>query len=309
MTADVPELVRQRALSRGGEGRAWLDALPTVLRSLEARWRLTLGRPMTGGTASLVVEATTDAGRLCVVKVFLPEHLVDDPLDFENTVVAHRIAAGRGCVRLLDHDPEERVLLLERLGPNLHTMDVDTDTVLDVVADTLLAFWRPVDRGVRLPTGADKARWLAEFIASTWTALDEPCPAAVVDRALALCTERAAACATSAPYLVHGDAHGWNTLSDGAGGYKLIDPEGLQSEREHDLGVLMREYNAPLLAGDTAALVRARARRLAHRCDVDVDAVWQWGYIERVSTGLANLRDFDDPSQGQAFLEVAARCS
>ena len=35
-------------------------------------------------------------------------------------------------------------------------------------------------------------------------------------------------------------------------------------------------------------------------------AVWQWGYIERVSTGLLNLRDFDDHDAGAAFLEVAA---
>ena len=36
------------------------------------------------------------------------------------------------------------------------------------------------------------------------------------------------------------------------------------------------------------------------------EAVWQWGFIERVSTGLINLRDFDN-DDGLAFLEVAAR--
>jgi len=35
--------------------------------------------------------------------------------------------------------------------------------------------------------------------------------------------------------------------------------------------------------------------------------VWQWGFIERVSTGLANMRDFEG-DEGVAFLEVAARC-
>jgi hypothetical protein len=35
--------------------------------------------------------------------------------------------------------------------------------------------------------------------------------------------------------------------------------------------------------------------------------VWQWGFIERVSTGLANVREFES-DEGLAFLEVATRC-
>ena len=64
---------------------------------------------------------------------------------------------------------------------------------------------------------------------------------------------------------------------------------------------------SPLIAGDTARLVRERAELLAGWCDVDPEAVWQWGFIERVSTGLANLRDFDN-DDGATFLEVARRC-
>jgi streptomycin 6-kinase len=83
--------------------------------------------------------------------------------------------------------------------------------------------------------------------------------------------------------------------------------EGLWSEREHDLGVAMREYNEPLMSGDTARLVRYRAKLLARRCAVDPQKVWEWGFIERVSTGLANVRDFDN-DDGAMFLEVARRC-
>jgi streptomycin 6-kinase len=107
--------------------------------------------------------------------------------------------------------------------------------------------------------------------------------------------------------LVHGDAHGWNTLDAGGGTYKFVDVEGLWSEREHDLSVAMREYNEPLISGDTPRLVRERAELLAERCSVNPQAVWEWGYIERVSTGLASLRDFDN-DDGAIFLEVARRC-
>jgi streptomycin 6-kinase len=106
--------------------------------------------------------------------------------------------------------------------------------------------------------------------------------------------------------LVHGDAHGWNTVDAGGGAFKLVDPEGLRSEPAHDLAVTMREYNEPLLEGDTARLVRERAELLASRCEVDPQAVWEWGYIERVSTGLTCVKELDGDSV-QPFLEVAAR--
>jgi streptomycin 6-kinase len=68
----------------------------------------------------------------------------------------------------------------------------------------------------------------------------------------------------------------------------------------------MREYNEVLLGGDTARLVRERAELLGSWCAVDPEAIWQWGFVERVSTGLLNLRDFDGDG-GAAFLEVARR--
>jgi streptomycin 6-kinase len=69
----------------------------------------------------------------------------------------------------------------------------------------------------------------------------------------------------------------------------------------------MREYNRPLLDGDTVRLARDRAELLASHCGVDPEPVWEWGFIERVSTGLANLREFEG-DDGLEFLEVATRC-
>ena len=129
----------------------------------------------------------------------------------------------------------------------------------------------------------------------------------MIDAAVQFCEQRAAAFDPQRSVLVHGDAHGWNTLAAGPGAYKFVDLEGLCSEPEHDLAVPMREYNEPLLEGDTARLVDDRASFLAERCNADPRVVWEWGFIERVSTGLANLREFDDDS-GAEFLEVAERC-
>jgi streptomycin 6-kinase len=302
----VPDLVRQCALSNGIEGRRWLAELPEVVATMTERWNLELGPAFPGGTASFVAGATDQSGRACVLKVAMPfQH--EAPESFGRTVLVHQLAAGRGCVALLHSDEPTRAMLLERLGPNLDELGMPLPLLLETVAVTLRDFWRPVSDASDLPTGADKAGWLADHITLMWDELGRPCPPPVVERALEYCQARAAAFDPALAVLVHGDAHGWNTLAVGDGTFKLVDPEGLRSERAHDLAVPTREYNRPLLVGQTCRLARQRSELLARLCSVDPEAVWQWGFIERVATGLANVRDFDG-DEGMAFLEVAGRC-
>jgi streptomycin 6-kinase len=302
---DVPELVRMRAMSRGTPGRRWLDGLPDALDALTQRWGLRLDGSLRGGTAAVVLAATDPSGRACALKVAMA--LDDDDVEaYRRSVIVHQLAAGHGCAELLDHDPSTAAMLLERLGSNLDALGMSLPDMLETITATLRRFWRPVPTTCDLPTGADQARWLADHIVVSWDQLRRPCAREVVDRALAYCDERAAAFDASTAVLVHGDAHGWNTLRAGEA-YKFVDPEGLRSEPAHDLAVPLREYNAPLLAGDTKRLVRERTELLASHCELDPEPVWQWGFIERVSTGLANVRDFDG-DDGRLFLEVAARC-
>ena len=305
MAVIVPDLVRQRAESAGEPGRAWLSALPSWLDDLAERWSLRLGPPYAGGTAGYVAAAVRADGTPVVLKIACPLGY-DDELAFVRSIEAHRLAGGHGCVELLDVDLDRHALLLERLGPNLDEAGFSIPQILDAVVDGLTRLWRPLPPGHSLPTGAERAAWLADFIVERWDALGGPCPRAVVDRAVDHCSQRAAAHDPATEVLVHGDAHGWNTVLAGDG-FKLVDPEGVASTPEHDLAVLMREYNAPLLAGDTARLVRERADHLGQRAGVDPEAVWQWGAIERVSTGLLALSDFDG-GDIDGMLEVAARC-
>ena len=47
----------------------------------------------------------------------------------------------------------------------------------------------------------------------------------MIDRALELCERRITSFDPAKAVLVHGDAHGWNTLDAGAGTYKFVDVE------------------------------------------------------------------------------------
>jgi streptomycin 6-kinase len=303
---DVPELVRQRATSNGSAGQRWLDDLPELVASLVHKWGLVLGEAFRGGTASFVAAANDQAGRPCVLKVAMPLDM-DERDSFDRSVLVHQLAGGRGCAQLYEHDASAPAMLLELLGQNLAELHLPLPQVLETIAGTLRTFWRPVGDDCGLPTAVDKAHWLAGYITRSWDELGRPCSREVVDRALAYCDERATAFDSSQAILVHGDAHGWNTVDAGGGTFKFVDPEGLRSEAAHDLAVPMREYNGPLMEGDTRRLLWERAEMLAELCNADIDAVWQWGFIERVSTGFANVREFEG-DDGAIFLEVATRC-
>ncbi len=124
-----------------------------------------------------------------------------------------------------------------------------------------------------------------------------------IDDALACAERRVAAHDDERCVLVHGDLHAWNALCAGDG-FKLIDPEGLLAEAEYDLGILMREDPVELLDGDP----RARARKLAALTGCDATAAWEWGVVERVSTGLLATKLGLQPA-GRDMLAAADRVS
>jgi streptomycin 6-kinase len=161
--------------------------------------------------------------------------------------------------------------------------------------------WRPAP-GVDLPTGAEKAAWLAGYIATTWEELDRPCSERAVADALACAERRRAAHDDERAVLVHGDVHEWNALQTiDRSSYKLVDPDGLLAEPEYDLGIVMREDAVELLAD---ADPHDRANFLARRTGCDPVAIWEWGVVERVSTGLlATKIDLQPP--GREMLATA----
>lgn len=68
------------------------------------------------------------------------------------------------------------------------------------------------------------------------------------------------------------------------------------------LGILMREDPLALLGNDP----RERARWLAELSGLDVTAIWEWGVVERVSTGLL-CTEIDLQPVGRQMLAVADR--
>lgn len=271
---DVPEAVWTKALAAGAA--AWLRELPSLLEDLEREWAITVGRPYAGGTESFVAEAVLTDGTEAVLKLLIPRNR--DAA--RNEITALRLTDGDGFAKLLRHDIDRGALLLERLGRSMSDLALPMAQRHGLLCSAAQRVWRPaLDSG--LPTGAEKGRWLIEFITASWDELDRPCSERAVDHALTCAERRIAAHDDERAVLVHGDVHQWNALEAG-GRFKLVDPDGLLAEPEYDLGTLMREDPVELLEGDS----HERARWLAKRTGLVAGAIWEWGAVERVSTGL-----------------------
>jgi streptomycin 6-kinase len=281
---EVPPEVRRKALAHGQEGRRWLAGLAGLVAELEREWGLVVGSTLRGGSESFAAEATTAEGDPAVIKIIAPGARVSHEIE----TLAH--AGGRGYVRLLRHDSARRAMLQERLGQSLAQLGLSVPRQLAVICGTLRVAWEvPALPGFQ--SGADKATWLADSIRVGWDELGQPCSQEAVEVALAFAESRRRAFDPANAVLVHGDAHAANTLRAPRGGFKLIDPDGLFAERAYDLAIPMREYGRELLkAPDPLRAARAHCATLGALAGADAEAVWEWGLLERVSTGLVLVR-------------------
>jgi streptomycin 6-kinase len=276
---DIPAIVRSKAVASGAH--EWLDRLPELVASIEHDWGLKVGRVYPDGTEALVTEAQLHDGTDAVLKLMIDR--AGDHARHEITVL--RLANGEGCAQLLRYDEGRGALLLERLGRSLHELHLPIEARHEILCATASRLWRPAPN-CGLPTGAWKGRWLIDEIVAMWEQLDRPCSEKAIDYAVRCANNRIAAHDDERSVLVHGDVHEWNVLesmsSTAATRYKLVDPDGLLAEPEYDLGIIMREDPVELRTADP----QQRARWLAKRCNLDATAIWEWGVVERVSTGL-----------------------
>ena len=296
-------LVRRRLAGMGPEGRAWLALLPELVAGLEREWGIVIGRGLSGGSASYVARARCADGSAAVIKIAVP----DD--GWTEQVATLERADGAGYVRLLRSDPIRRAVLLEDLGPSLAAGGRSAQDQLRCLADTLGLAWQDAAGAVPQP-GEDKASRLGTYITEAWPRLGRPCSERVIDQALAYAGRRAAEAGVEA-VVVHGDPHPGNLLAvrsprPGAdSGYVFVDPDGFVADRAYDLGVAMRDWSERLLGPDARRVAEDLCATLAERIGVDATRIWEWGFLERVSSGLYLLDVVRSPAVGIPYLRSA----
>ncbi|PYE50474.1 aminoglycoside phosphotransferase family protein [Deinococcus yavapaiensis] len=306
---EVQPHVHAYAESLGTFGIRWLSTLPERVARVCQHWTLQRGDVLSGGSRSYVCRVTTPNGQRAVLKVALPEATLQTQL---RTLIA---AKGNGYVHVLAHDLDEGALLMESLATPVGNVEHDISRVLDVTTRTLRQAWQvPRDvLGAEATRGEYKAAGLLTLLQALGVPNADASSQAAVRQAIAYALDRLATHDPTRDVVVHGDAHAGNLLrveharAGAASGYVLIDPEGFLCEPEYDLGVAVRAWNEDLLAAtNPTARLRGWCEQVAEATDTNVEAIWQWAFIERVTTGLY-LAHHGLPSLGAPFLRVAAR--
>ncbi|MDJ0787725.1 MAG: aminoglycoside phosphotransferase family protein [Myxococcota bacterium] len=219
----VPAILHE-TVGHHREGRAWLETLPARIAAVAERWSLEVGTPIASeASCSWVAFARTRDGGDAVLKIGWPH------MEAEHEAEGLRFWDGDPCVRLLDADPAEWALLLERCRPGRHLRELPEERQDEILAGLLRRLWRTPPPGYPFRTlAAMAAHWCEGILAEEdrW-----PEGSLVGDGVAALrelCEE------AREPVLLATDLHAGNVLAAERRDWLVIDPKPFVGDRCYD---------------------------------------------------------------------------
>ncbi|MEU3859870.1 aminoglycoside phosphotransferase family protein [Streptomyces sp. NPDC028722] len=263
-------------------GDDWLARLPAVAERAVARRELTVERvQVPGGRSSLVVLVRRADGTPAVLKLAPPRARPGS----ERAALAHW--AGLGAVQLLDAEPDEGVLLLERLHPDVSVRSLPEAKALLEAAGTLRRLWVEPPAGQVFETVAERTGRQAAAMRAGAGADAEVAP--LVDAALAAREELLAA--PPGQLLLHGTFRQSKVLAGERTPWLAVGPDPVVGESAFDLARLVRDRVEDLIAAPSGpAVTRRRIKRLAESLEVDQERLRGWTLFRAVESGIRARR-------------------
>ncbi|MEV8372745.1 aminoglycoside phosphotransferase family protein [Kribbella sp. NPDC056861] len=289
----VPESFAREIASREGlAGLAWIDALPDLIDRLLTQWSLVpSGAPM-HGAVGIVVPVLRADGAAAVLKASFPHP--------GNLAEPKALAtwAGRGAVRLLEHDAPAFATVLEKAGT--HSLrDVPDPFEQMAIAGALNR-----RLAVPAPEGFPSLKAVADTWATEIESRQRRLSAPLADRLVGRAVETSRELSQHQPNsLVHGDLNFSNVLKADREPWLAIDPKGWVGDPAYDAVNLLRDrwhtLTEPLgdlltAFAEAAELDRHQVIRWVQACAVK-DTLWSIEFGEsslRAATNRA-VADLD----------------
>jgi streptomycin 6-kinase len=172
----VPSEFAATTIAREGDaGRTWIAALPRLVADLCERWGLVIDGPPLHGYLGIVAPVLRGKER-AVLKVSWADESTAGEAD------ALRLWNGRGAVRLLESEPAEAALLLERLDHRRTLASVDIEQAAAIAGRLLRRLAVPAQGRFRSQDVV--AAELARMLPSRWERYGASMPRSVLDRTL-----------------------------------------------------------------------------------------------------------------------------
>ena len=262
------------------DGRIWIAGLPTLAAAYLDRWQLAIDGPVASGAVALIIPVARRDRSKAVLKL----QPVDDETGGEPAAL--QAWAGRGAVRLLEHDPGSGAMLLERLDASrdLSTMQ-DDFAAAKIIAELLVQL-----NSVPAPAGMRHLRDVAAATLAGTPKAIQLAPDPDECRLLINCAARYQELITDRldNRLLHWDLHYFNTLftPDGVGEWKAIDPKPLSGESGFELlPALWNRWDDLVETGDLPAALLRRFDMMTDVLGVDRSraAGWSLGRVLQVA--------------------------
>ncbi len=223
------ELAESYRKYSGEVGERWIAGLPGMAAEYLDRWQLVIDGTVASGVVALIIPVACRDGSRAVLKL--------QPIDDETggEPAALKAWAGRGAVRLLEHDPATGAMLLERLDATRDLTTMENDQAAATIIAELLAILNSA------PVPADMRR-LGDVAATILAGTPEAIRLAADSKERELlinCADRLQELITDPvdSHLLHWDLHYGNTLSTLCSGrqWKAIDPKPLSGDSGFEL--------------------------------------------------------------------------
>lgn len=246
---------------RTPERKAWLDRLPDLVRTLEARWALVAGQPCEEASCAWVAPAERADGSVAVLKIAMPH------MEGEHEIAGLRFWNGDPTVRVLDADEKAGAMLLERCVPGtiLRTLAEPEQDV--VVAGLLGRLWRrpPPPHSFR-PLSEMIAYWSSETLRDR----DQWSDPGLVGAGLDLFRELARADGVR-DVLLATDLHAGNILRSEREPWLVIDPKPFVGDPAYDVTQHLFNCRKRMLSDADRTI-----SRIADLCGLDRRRVGLW---------------------------------
>ncbi len=293
--------------SRTTAGRAWLTALPDLVRGRLEQWGLGIdlapgGTPWHGRSA-LVVPVRQPDSSPAALKIAFP----DDEARLERHAL--ELWNGNEAVALLASDADTCSLLLERLDPARSIMSLPLPDALEIwgglvpklgLAPDDRPQWREFDH-----IAARAEQW-SDDLPAEWEQLGRPFPRWLLEAALEVCQTRGAVGRRSGrDLLVHTDLHFRSVLARPAG-YAAIDPRPMIREPEFAVAPVLWHRLKDLPLQDAEAGLRQRCADFGSAAGLDPEVARQWGIARAVADALEYVGKRDHQGRQARSLWVAA---
>ncbi|MFL6114978.1 MAG: aminoglycoside phosphotransferase family protein [Catenulispora sp.] len=282
----IPKAFTDTVLSWGDDhATRWLLGLPELSAEYLDRWDLTLDGAPLNGFVSVVQPVRRADGTPAMLKLGLTHE------ESEHEWYALSIWDGHGAVRLLDHDADDGVLLLERLRPETLATE-PIEQALTIAGTLRKRLLRPAAPRRLRTLRANAARWAEEL------ATAEGIPRRILDEAVDHCRTFGPIALSQ---LVNEDQHFQNIMAGDREPWLVIDPKVIAADPEFGLATLLWNRFEPdrvehrldmLVEIEELDPERARAwtfvTAVVNWAGADTDA-WTAERCQHIATTLAGL--------------------